>query len=298
MKKSYLYILISLIILMVGTSCAYRRPFYPEYWFQALGQEGEFVMTADISRLKEGEGKEIVDQSLFDNPIASKSERISLSLIPQENDSYPLPLSSFVVGGAVEGKFSTLVVNTSLKFSGYMKTKENGIVRYKGDGMSVYAPLKNLILFTDGDYDDLYDRTISSREKVIEDSVAEAMATSLFSLYVFEPETLMDIGFEIPQVVLDEMEKTCILFDERGGELVMTGIIETTGDGTARALSTLLKNQVVQEKRRNGETLDTKLLSTYFSVEDNVVKIIGYPLSSAMKEKARGLMSSGIGGLF
>ena len=107
-------------------------------------------MTADISRLKEGEGKEIVDQSLFDNPIASKAERISLSLIPQENDSYPLPLSSFVVGGAVEGKFSTLVVNTSLKFSGYMKTKENGIVRYKGDGMSVYAPLKNLILFTDG----------------------------------------------------------------------------------------------------------------------------------------------------
>ena len=39
-------------------------------------------------------------------------------------------------------------------------------------------------------------------------------------------------------------------------------------------------------------------ISTYFSVEDNVVKIIGYPLSSAMKEKARGLMSSGIGGLF
>ena len=87
MKKSYLYILVSLIILMVGTSCAYRRRFYPEYWFQALGQEGEFVMTADISRLKEGEGKEIVDLSLFDNPIASKAERISLSLIPQENDS-------------------------------------------------------------------------------------------------------------------------------------------------------------------------------------------------------------------
>lgn len=298
--KKIAFVLLVIIVMLVGTSCVHHYPYEPEYWFQALGEDGEYVLTADVKRLQNGEGKEIVDPSILSNPIASKASRISLSLIAEDKDedTYPLPLSSFVVSGAIEGKYSPFIINNSLKFSGAIKVKENGLTRYKSGAMSIYAPMKNLILFSEGDYDYLYERTIENRWKYIDDEIASAMASSLFSLYVFSPETLVDIGFEIPQTVLSEMTRTCILFDEKDGVLVMSGRIETTGDGTARALSTLFKNQIVQEKRRNGEKLDTKALSGMFTTKERIVIIDGYPLSGEMKEKAKSLMTEGIGGLF
>ena len=298
--KKIAFVLLVIIVMLVGTSCVHHYPYEPEYWFQALGEDGEYVLTADVTRLQNGEGKEIVDPSILSNPVASKASRISLSLIAEDpdEDTYPLPLSSFVVSGAIEGKYSPFIINNSLKFSGSVKVKENGITRYKSGAMSIYAPMKNLILFSEGDYDYLYERTIENRWKYIDDETASAMASSLFSVYVFSPETLVDIGFEIPQTVLSEMTRTCILFDEKDGVLVMSGRIETTGDGTARALSTLFKNQIVQEKRRNGEKLDTKALSGMFTTKERIVIIDGYPLSGDMKEKAKSLMTEGIGGLF
>lgn len=298
--KKIAFVLLVIIVMLVGTSCVHHYPYEPEYWFQALGEDGEYVLTADVTRLKNGEGKEIVDPSILSNPVASKASRISLSLIAEdpEEDTYPLPLSSFVVSGAIEGKYSPFIINNSLKFSGSVKVKENGIIRYKSGAMSIYAPMKNLILFSEGDYDYLYERTIENRWKYIDYETASAMASSLFSVYVFSPETLVDIGFEIPQTVLSEMTRTCILFDEKDGVLVMSGRIETTGDGTARALSTLFKNQIVQEKRRNGEKLDTKALAGMFTTKERIVIIDGYPLSGDMKEKAKSLMTEGIGGLF
>ena len=298
--KKITFVLLVIIVMLVGTSCVHHYPYEPEYWFQALGEDGEYVLTADVKRLQNGEGKEIVDPSILSNPIASKASRISLSLIAEDpdEDTYPLPLSSFVVSGAIEGKYSPFIINNSLKFSGSVKVKENGITRYKSGAMSIYAPMKNLILFSEGDYDYLYERTIENRWKYIDDETASAMASSLFSVYVFSPETLVDIGFEIPQTVLSEMTRTCILFDEKDGVLVMSGRIETTGDGTARALSTLFKNQIVQEKRRNGEKLDTKALAGMFTTKERIVIIDGYPLSGDMKEKAKSLMTEGIGGLF
>ena len=298
--KKIAFVLLVIIVMLVGTSCVHHYPYEPEYWFQALGEDGEYVLTADVKRLQNGEGKEIVDPSILSNPIASKASRISLSLIAEDKDedTYPLPLSSFVVSGAIEGKYSPFIINNSLKFSGAIKVKENGLTRYKSGAMSIYAPMKNLILFSEGDYDYLYERTIGNRWKYIDDETASAMASSLFSVYVFSPETLVDIGFEIPQTVLSEMTRTCLLFDEKDGVMVMSGRIQTTGDGTARALSTLFKNQIVQEKRRNGEKLDTKALSGMFTTNESIVFIDSYPLSSTMKEKAKSLMSEGIGGLF
>ena len=300
MKKISLSIVISLFLLLVGISCTHHYPYEPEYWFQAIGEEGEYVLTADVERMRNGEGEELFEKEFFSNQIAKKADRISLSLVPQEGneDVYPLPFSSFVLSGAIEGSFSPFIINNSLKFSGSQKIKENGITRYRSGAMSIYAPMKNLILFSNGDYASIYERTIEDREKLIDDETASAMASSLFSVYVFSPETLVDIGFEIPQTVLSEMTRTCLLFDEKDGVMVMSGRIQTTGDGTARALSTLFKNQIVQEKRRNGEKLDTKALAGMFTTNESVVYIDGYPLSSTMKEKAKSLMSEGIGGLF
>ena len=298
--KNIAVVLCIVLVMLVGTSCVHHYPYEPDYWFQALGSEGEYVLTANVERLKNGEGTEIIDSSILSNSIASKASRISLSMVAdeKEEDTYPLSLSSFIKSGAIEGNYSPFVINNTLKFSGCVSVKENGLKRYKSGAISVYAPMKYLILFTEGDYDYLYQRTIEEREKLIDDETASIMASSLFSVYVFSPDTLVDIGFEIPQAVLSEMTRTCIIFDEVNGVLVMSGRIETTGDGTARALMTLFKNQIVQEKRRNGEKLDTKALSGMFTTKESVVYVDGYPLSGGMKDKAKSLMSEGIGGLF
>ena len=151
--KKIAFVLLVIVLMLVGTSCVHHYPYEPEYWFQALGDDGEYVLTADVSRLQSGEGKEIVDPSILSNPVSSKASRISLSLVAEEatDEVYPLPVSSFVVSGAIEGKYSPFIINNSLKFSGSTKVKENGLTRYKSGAMSVYAPMKNLILFTEGD---------------------------------------------------------------------------------------------------------------------------------------------------
>ena len=131
MKKSILSLLV-VVFVLVGTSCVHHYPYEPDYWFQAIGDDGEYVLTADVERLRNGEGEELIDPSFLSNPVAAKASRISLSLIAKEGteDLYPLPLSSFITSGAIEGKYSPLIINNSLKFSGSMKVKENGVVRY------------------------------------------------------------------------------------------------------------------------------------------------------------------------
>ena len=152
MKKSILSLLV-VVFVLVGTSCVHHYPYEPDYWFQAIGDDGEYVLTADVERLRNGEGEELIDPSILSNPVAAKASRISLSLIAKEGteDLYPLPLSSFITSGAIEGKYSPLIINNSLKFSGSMKVKENGVVRYTNGSMSVYAPMTSLILFSEGD---------------------------------------------------------------------------------------------------------------------------------------------------
>ena len=63
--KKIAFVLLVIIVMLVGTSCVHHYPYEPEYWFQALGEDGEYVLTADVKRLQNGEGKEIVDPSIL-----------------------------------------------------------------------------------------------------------------------------------------------------------------------------------------------------------------------------------------
>ena len=54
MRKSVL-LLLPLILLVLLTGCVHNSPFTDsgEYFFQAMGKDGEIVVTADTERLKE-----------------------------------------------------------------------------------------------------------------------------------------------------------------------------------------------------------------------------------------------------
>ena len=83
--KNIAVVLCIVLVMLVGTSCVHHYPYEPDYWFQALGSEGEYVLTANVERLKNGEGTEIIDSSILSNSIASKASRISLSMVADED---------------------------------------------------------------------------------------------------------------------------------------------------------------------------------------------------------------------
>ncbi len=283
-------LLLSFLVLVLLTGCVHHTPFTTEYFYQALGESGEIVMTADTERIKEGELDGVVDPGLTDNTVVKKSTRITASLIP-DGDGY-------ITSGAVEGNISSFTTNTALAFSSaFKKEKEDGVKWYTDSVMSLYSPQNGVLLFSDGDYPSFYKRSYSEREMRIDDETAALMASAALSVYIFEPGSLRELGFEIPDTVTAEMTRTCLLINRRDGELKLSGWIETTSEGTARALNTLLRNQIIQEKRRAGEKLDYPSLSTIFVVDGSSVKITDYTLTGEMKEKAGNLVSEKIGGI-
>ncbi len=289
MKKVFL-VLISVLLV---TSCAHRTPFVSEYFYQALGEEGEIVLTGDMERIKNGELDEIVDESVKSNAIIKRATRISLSLLPSGEDDY-------IFSGAVEGNLSQFGTNSVFFFSSAFKKEkdaESNARWYTDSNMSLYSPHNGVLLFTDGDYVSFYKRSYTEREMLIDDETASLMAESAFALYVFEPKGLIDIGFEIPQTVTAEMKETCLLFSSQEGSITLSGYVNTTSEGTARALNTLLRNQIIQEKRREGESLDTSSLSSVFTINGSQLKISEYVLSGEMKNKARLLISEKLGGI-
>jgi len=286
----------ALLFVILLTGCVHKTPFTTEYFYQALGVEGEIVMTADMERIKSGELDEIIDESVKTNSMVKKATRISASLLKEENEEG----AYYVTSGAVEGDISRFWINTGLSLSSaFSKEKEEDAVWYSDaeGSLSLYVPQNGVLLFTDGDYPSFYRRSYTQREMLISDEIALKMASSVFSVYVFEPESLSRIGFELPDTVTAEIEETCLLFDNKDGTLKLSGYIKASSEGTARALNTLLRNQIVQEKRRNGEKLDVSALSGIFITSGSSVLITDYTLTGEMKEKARSLIGERLGGL-
>ena len=286
MKK----VLLPVFILILLTSCVHHTPFTSEYFYQALGESGEIVMTADTEKIKDGELDGIVDESLKSNTVVKKSTRISASLMPDEN--------GYVTSGAIEGNISSFTTNAAMAISSaFTKEKDGSIKWYTDSSISLYSPQNGVLLFTDGDYPEFYRRSYSEREMEIDDETASLMASAALSVYIFEPGSLTALGFEIPDTVTAEMTQTCLLINRKDGELKLSGYINTTSDGTARALNTLLRNQIIQEKRRGGEKLDYSSLSDIFIVDGSSVKITDYTLTGEMKDNAQTLVREKIGGI-
>ncbi len=246
------------------------------------------VFTADGESIKNGDADEIVSSGVKENAIIKKADRITISLEGEK------------IEGAVEGDISKWGTNTLLSLSSaFSRVKEGESEKqwYTDSVYSLYSPKSGILLFSNGDYSSFYDRTYRERVKLIDDDTASLMASSSLSVYIYEPESLSSLGFDIPSSVMDGIEKVCFLFNNEEGELKMSGFIETEGQSEARALNTILRNQIIQDKRREGEALDTKALSSVFVVKDKSVVITDYILTGKMKESARTMIESNVGGL-
>lgn len=289
--------LTALSIAIILTGCVHHTPFKDEYYFQSLGKSGEMVVTADLDKVRESTYASLLpDRGPLDYAL-DRSNRLSLSLIPKRTDIYPLPFEYYEKAGALEGNLGKFPVNTALSLSkDFHKEKDGDVKYYTNDNISLAVAKNGILLFSDGSYKEFYDRTIENRAKLIDDDIAAFMADSLFALFLNSPETLIDLGFELPQSVVTEINTSYLGFSEIDGALVLSGALNMKSKSSARALSTLLRNQLLQDAKRSGEKVDLKALSAYFNYNEDVVTIAGYPLKGDMANRANDTLNKALEG--
>lgn len=277
MKKRIL--LYCVIVLLILTSCTHTHEFKDGYYFQAMGEDSEIVVTVDTQKAREVRPTLLgVNDSLLSS-ILDKSSRISVSLSKDEyieDDPYPADIASMNISGAIEGDYSKFIINTGLGFSkDFSKVKEDGVKYYTNSENSIElgSPTSGVILFSNDSYKELYDTTIKNRVIKISDEKAALIGESVMGLYVRSPQTMIALGFEIPLSVIVQMSDAVIYVVEKDSVFYLYADITMKSSSLAKTLNTLLRNQVVAEIKRQGEKPDFKVLGQQYYTQDDKVLI-------------------------
>ena len=277
MKKRIL--LYCVIVLLILTSCTHTHEFKDGYYFQAMGEDSEIVVTVDTQKAREVRPTLLgVNDSLLSS-ILDKSSRISVSLSKdeyKEDDPYPDDIASMNISGAIEGDYSKFIINTGLGFSkDFSKVKEDGVKYYTNSENSIElgSPTSGVILFSNDSYKELYDTTIKNRVIKISDEKAALIGESVMGLYVRSPQTMIALGFEIPLSVIVQMSDAVIYVVEKDSVFYLYADLTMKSSSLAKTLNTLLRNQVVAEIKRQGEKPDFKVLGQQYYTQDDKVLI-------------------------
>lgn len=264
------------LLSVILSSCVHHSPFVKEYYFQAMGDDGELVMTMDATSLKDS------TLSIPENAILDRSDRISVAMSPEESTLYPLPLSEWTIYGAAEGNFGTILVPAAIShIDGFEVMRSDGSRYYSNGYVSVGVPETGILLFSTGDYLEAKRKTLDERSILIPFEMADAMADNLFSIYVSKPETMIDLGFEIPYAVLSGMEYALITIDEKSGDFFLSATVAFSSERNAQTFTTIMRNMVVQKIRREGGKLDFKALSNLIVQNGSLSLINGMEITES-----------------
>ena len=304
MRKRVL--LLPLILLVLLTGCVHNSPFTGsgEYFFQAMGKDGEIVVTADTERLKESMPAVLETGTVLDE-LFDRSTRLSISFYKDsysESDPYPADLSSFDFHGGFEGNYGSFTVNTAISWSKeFHKEKQEGVKYYTNDEgtLNLAVPKSGLLLFASDDYIETYAELFSNRVLNIPSDTAENMAESLMGMYVRSPQTMINLGFDLPYSVIAKMSDAVlyVLEDGEDGSFYFNADITMQSEDLARTLLQLLRNQVVAALRLEGVRPDYKELAAQYSSEGNLVMLRGVEMSSDQVASFAGQISEISGGV-
>ncbi len=269
MRKALLVFAIAIAL----SSCATHSAFKTEYFFQAMGEDGEIVITADLDALKKA-------GLAADNPVISRAERISIALSPGK-DEYPLCLGDWMLYGAAEGNFSTLLVSAALSNTdGFEKARSNGSKHYTDGKISIGVPEKGVLLFTSDDYTRAKEKTLDERISFIPDALAREMAESLIAIYVKNPLTLFPLFLEIPYGIVRNTESALVRLSENDGLFYLSATLNLASEESAQALLTILRNESIQKIRREGGALDFASLSLMISRSGRTIEVRDMEISA------------------
>lgn len=273
-------------VLLILTGCVHRVPYEQEYYFQAMGDPAEVVVTVDMQSSQRLFGEQLVRDASFAE-LLDRVDRLSIALYNPDPaaDADGLldaeQLSSYSFYGGVEGNIPAFLTNTSLLWNPDWQQVENERTRYYRNewlGLDVYAPRNGLLLFANGNYMKAYETTYRERTTKIPAGLADRMANSLFGFYIASPQAMIDVGLSIPRTVLLETRSMMLVVEDDGnGGLALGGVITMNTEKLANSLSILLKSSYISEKRRNKEPLGD--LTNLIVLRDDAVVIDGMDLS-------------------
>jgi len=276
-------------VLLMSVSCVHHSPFRDGYYYDALGDPGEVVVTVDAQR-----GARVFD--LADSPalqpflaFLDRIDRVSLSLYRGEGAQE----GGYSFYGGVEGNIPSFLTNTLFLYDEGFEKIEEGTVRYYRNnalGLDVYSPRSGLLLFASDEYMKAYRQTYKEREQKIPAALAERMGNALFGFYGEGSQNLIDIGLEVPESVLAKTRSMTVVVDtDDDGGLLLGAVFHMEADSLAKSLSILLKTKYISDKRRNGEKLGD--LTGLFELEGSYVYINGMELSDQQSEAIMSVFS-------
>ena len=294
MRRTVRFIFLTLLLLFLLSSCVTRSPIGDEQYFQGLGLDGEFVITINAQLLDVDQFIQSDDTAV--NYITERMTRLSIALYDSKGNAGPVTedFSEFDYYGAVEGDFSKTLVNSALSVSSaFTSSKDKGTkLRFFIDtqsGLEAAVPANGIILFSTTDVVENFSQTYTEgRAAHISDEDAAKLAASQVGVYVSNPRTMIDLGFDINEVALSNIDSILMVMDDD----TISAEFRLKSDDLADSFSILIKAGYIGNLRREGKKVNVSELKEMFTQELSTVNVNGMKLSEEQKDSILQVVSS------
>lgn len=294
MRRTVRFISLTLLLLFLLSSCVTRSPIGDEQYFQGLGLDGEFVITINVQLLDVDQFIQSDDTAV--NYITERMTRLSIALYDSKGTAGPVTedFSEFDYYGAVEGDFSKTLVNSALSVSSaFTSSKDKGTkLRFFIDtqsGLEAAVPANGIILFSTTDVVENFSQTYTEgRTAHISDEDAAKLAASQVGVYVSNPRTMIDLGFDINEVALSNIDSILMVMDDD----TISAEFRLKSDDLADSFSILIKAGYIGNLRREGKKVNVSELKEMFTQELSTVNVNGMKLSEEQKDSILQVVTS------
>lgn len=278
-------VFLTIVCVLLLASCVTKNPIGDQEYFQGLGLDGEFVITVNADLLDVSEYVESEDAAV--SYITERMSRLSLALVDRRSDVPPVTseFTEFDYYGAIEGDFSKKLVSGALNLSSLFTRSKDGKTKLKfyvdnESGLEVAIPADGIILFSNTDVVENYNQTYTEgRTTYISDEDAQKLSASQIGIYVANPRTMIDLGFEITEQSLENMDSILLVMDDDR----ITVDFRIKSEELASSFSVLIKASYVGNLRREGVKVNVSELKEMFTQELATVSVNGMPLTEDQK---------------
>ena len=278
-------VLLAIVCVLILASCVTKNPIGDQEYFQGLGLDGEFVITVNADLLDVSEYVESEDAAV--TYITERMSRLSLAFVDRRTDIPPVTseFTEFDYYGAIEGDFSKKLVSGALNLSSLFTRSKDGKTKLKfyvdnESGLEVAVPADGIILFSNTDVVENYNQTYTEgRTTYISDEDALKLSASQIGIYVANPRTMIDLGFEITEQSLENMDSILLVMDDDK----ITVDFRVKSEELASSFSVLIKASYVGNLRREGVKVNVSELKEMFTQELSTVSVNGMPLTEEQK---------------
>ena len=278
-------VFLAIVCVLLLASCVTKNPIGDQEYFQGLGLDGEFVITANADLLDVSEYVESEDAAV--TYITERMSRLSLALRDRRTDIPPVTteFTEFDFYGAIEGDFSKKLVNGALSLSSLFSSSKDSKTKLKfyvdnESGLEVAVPADGIILFSNTDVVENYNQTYTEgRTTYISEEDALKLSASQIGIYVANPRTMIDLGFEITEQSLENMDSILLVMDDDK----ITVDFRIKSEELASSFSVLIKANYVGNLRREGVKVNVSELKEMFTQELSTVSVNGMPLTEDQK---------------